>query len=109
MKVLLSSVGNPDHRQDPNQPLFGSEPNKEVEVKDFIDAVIECITFIHKNDLGGGNWDGGDITVSGKLVAYVSYNGRVWEVGESGKKYQNNQKEIEVDMDKVRKEVMKRF
>jgi hypothetical protein len=109
MEVLLSSVGNPDYCQDPNQPMFGAKSNKAVEVKDFTEASIECLAFILRNDLGSGNWDGGDIIENGKLIAYVSYNGRVWEVGESGEKYQNYEKEIVVDRDKVREEVRKRI
>ena len=85
MKVELSSVGNPDFGQNPNEPLWGAEPNRTVEVETFEDASVECISFIHKNQLGGGNWSGGDIlNEHGARIAYVSYNGRVWELGKDG-------------------------
>lgn len=105
MKVLLSSVGNPDHRQDPNAPLYGCDPDRTVEVDSFEMASAQCISFIHHNDMGGGNWSGGDITKDGKLIAYVSYNGRVWKVT-NGEKYSNCKEEIEIDKEKVR-EILK--
>lgn len=80
MKVKLASVGNPDFRQDPDKPLFGCEPNKMVKVKTFKEASEACVRFIEENDLGSGNWAGGEIyDDKGKLIGYVSYNGRVWE------------------------------
>lgn len=94
MKVTLASVGNPDFRgQDPNKPLFGCEPNKEVEVKTFKEASQVCVDFIMKNDLGSGNWAGGNIKDdSGKVIAVVSYNGRVWE----GSSLNGNNEEIKI-------------
>jgi hypothetical protein len=101
MKVLLSSVGNPDFGQNPNEQLWGAEGNRVVDIKTFEDAVVECILFINNNDLGGGNWDGGDITDNGKLIAYVSYNGRVWEVEEGKGKWSGRGKEIEIDKESL--------
>jgi len=80
MKVTLTSAGNPDHNQNPNQPLYGCEKNKSVEVASFVEARNACVKFIDDNDLGGGNWSGGEIINNeGKIIAHVSYNGRVWE------------------------------
>lgn len=91
MKVRLSSVGNPDYGQNPNQSLYGSEPNKTVTVKSFKEASKVCQKFIEDNDLGGGNWDGGLILDdNNKVIAHVSYNGRVWE----GESWTSNTKEI---------------
>ncbi|GAG83493.1 unnamed protein product [marine sediment metagenome] len=79
MRVTLASVGNPDFRQDPDFPLYGSEANKIVKVKSFKEASNVCRKFISRNELGSGNWDGGDILDDkGKKIARVSYNGRVW-------------------------------
>ena len=33
-------------------------------------------------DLGGGNWNGGQICEEGRPLARVSYNGRVWDMGD---------------------------
>lgn len=37
-----------------------------------------CRSYIDALELGGGNWTGGDVKKGRKIVAYVSYNGRVW-------------------------------
>ena len=80
MKVKLSSVGNPDFNQDPNRPMYGCARNKIVPVATFKEASEVCMKFIADNNLGGGNWSGGDIAdESGKVIALVSYNGKVWK------------------------------
>jgi hypothetical protein len=48
---------------------------------DFEHAQQLCREFIRDHDLGGGNWIDGRIHADngrGRLVARVSYNGRVW-------------------------------
>ena len=94
MKVLLASVGNPDFRQDPNKQLYGCERNKWVQVNSFKEASEAVKCFIDRNSLGGGNWSGGDIIENGEVIAYVSYNGRVWEVTEDNPKWSSEAKEI---------------
>lgn len=81
MKVELSSVGNPDFGQNPNERLWGAEMDRMVEVATFEDASVECLKFISDNDLGSGNWSGGDVfDEHGVIIATVSYNGRVWDM-----------------------------
>ena len=41
-----------------------------------------CRADIEQDDLGGGNWSGGQIFEAGRQVARVSYNGRVWEMAD---------------------------
>jgi len=82
MIVKLSSCGNPDFGQDPNRPLYGCEKDKKISVDSFKEASQVCVEFISQNDLGSGNWDGGQVFDGDKQVAQVSYNGRVWEHGE---------------------------
>jgi hypothetical protein len=53
-----------------------------VAVDDFPAASKACRDYIEENDLGGGNWTGGDIRENGKVVAKVSYNGTVWPPSE---------------------------
>ena len=89
MKVKLSSVGNPDHGENPNRPKYGCR-NQLVEVSSFKEASELCRKYIEDNDLGGGNWSGGAITENRKQIAHVSYNGRVWE----GKNWSSTTKEI---------------
>lgn len=95
MRVKLESVGNPDFRQDPDQPLFGCEPNKLVPVANFRQARDLCMKFINDNDLGSGNWAGGEVMdENNKVIAHISYNGRVWE-GEM-KTFSPSTKEIKI-------------
>jgi len=42
------------------------------------------------NDIGGGNWGEAILTQDGKLVGYMSYNGRVWK----GKYWEENREEV---------------
>jgi hypothetical protein len=77
LQVVLSNVGNPDYRQDPDQTLPGV-PNRIVAAKDLAEASTLCRAYIGENDLGGGNWSGGLVLKDGKEFAKVSYNGRVW-------------------------------
>lgn len=79
MTVELKSVGNPDFNQDPNKPLYGAEPNKNLKVKNLKEAKEACLKFIEDNDLGSGNWAGGRVYEGKNLIARVSYNGRVWD------------------------------
>ncbi len=76
-KVTLSSVGNPDRGQSPGRSLPGVKKITLV-VRTMKEASEACQKYIAANDLGGGNWSGGDIICDDKIVARVSYNGRVW-------------------------------
>jgi hypothetical protein len=75
--------------------MLGSAPNRDfppdqqgpeiapwmVACDSFEHARDLCLAFIREHDLGGGNWIGGrihDDNGAGKLVARVSYNGRIW-------------------------------
>ncbi len=80
--VILSSLGNPDFRQDPDRPLPGVPVLKQ-KVRDFAAASQACLDYIAQHELGGGNWNGGDIfDEHGERIANVSYNGFVWPPGE---------------------------
>ena len=79
MKLMLSSTGNPDHLQNPNEKLFGCEADHMIAVHSFADASKKCRDFIQRNELGSGNWSGGKIFDNdGICIGKVSYNGRVW-------------------------------
>lgn len=76
--VELDSCGNPDYGQDPDRPVYGVE-RQVVKVGSLAHASKVCRAWIEANDLGGGNWTGGQIRDEhGELVASVSYNGKVW-------------------------------
>lgn len=93
-QVLLSARGNPDFREDPDRPPYGCAPDKWVQVGSLRAAVQRCQDYIAANDLGGGNWTGGEIQElpSRKFVGRVSYNGRVW----ADKEYVPNGRELTI-------------
>lgn len=78
MQVRLESRGNPDFGQNPDEPVWGAV-DQTVEVSSLKEASAVCLKYCDDNDLGGGNWTGGQITEDGKAIGYVSYNGRVWD------------------------------
>lgn len=77
-QVLLADRGNPDYGQDPNAPVSG-KADAWVPVESLMHASKTCREYIDSNNLGGGNWTGGQVKDSaGNVVARVSYNGRIW-------------------------------
>jgi hypothetical protein len=98
MRVELSSVGNPNLGQNPYKSKWGAEMDRIVEVSTFEEASFECMKFIHENYLSSSNWSGGDIlNEDGLKIAYVSYNGKVWEESESRTEIQIN-REVVINM-----------
>lgn len=49
-----------------------------VAVSSLAGARDKCEAFRDEHSLGGGNWAGGHVASDGKVVARVSYNGRIW-------------------------------
>lgn len=85
--VRLAAVGNPDRGQDPDSPLFGVGNIDRHAVSSLREASRACSEYISANNLGSGNWDGGDVfDDDGRAVARVSYNGRVWAVERSSER-----------------------
>jgi len=77
MTVKLSSCGNPDFRQNPKDSL---SPMMIVEVDSLQKASEVCSLYIGKWDLGGGNWNGGQVFAGDRQIARISYNGRIWDM-----------------------------
>lgn len=77
--LKLAACGNPDYYQSED---IGVAP-KTVEVGSFIEARRAAEQYRDQNCLGGGNWKQADVLLDGKLVAKISYNGRLW--GPDGK------------------------
>jgi hypothetical protein len=79
--VALAHGANPDlpggyHN---GRPAVTSRRNV-VKCASLAEASRLCRAYIERHDLGSGNWRGGDITdASGRLVARVSFYGRVWD------------------------------
>jgi len=75
----LSSRGNPDFRENPNDAL---SPTISIEVAGWQAASAAWEAYIAQYNLGGGNWTGGQIYEHARQIARVSYNGRVWDLDE---------------------------
>ncbi len=61
--------------KNPNDPMFGCEDDYTTTVHSFEEASKECRGFIQRNELGNGNWSGGDIYENNKYIAEIAYNG----------------------------------
>lgn len=88
--LLLSSVGNPDFRQDPTRSLPGVR-KKTVKVHTLREASELCRAYIQEHSLGMGNWSGGQVFEGTRQVAQISYNGRAWAAG-------NDRKELPLEV-----------
>ena len=79
MKVKLSAVRNPDFRtgrpSDIDAPMPKDEERNCTSVEE---ASMICRAWLDGNELGGGNWTGGQITDGNNIVGRISYNGRFW-------------------------------
>jgi len=70
--------GNPDHGQDPNKPPYGVKP-RTISAKDISDLRKKVRLWQTDNCVGGGNWGSPAVYQDGKLVGYMSYNGKLWD------------------------------
>ena len=80
-KVTLSACGNIDHNENPYSNIINGEEVSAQEIE--CNSIRECqeavLKYIDDNNLGSGNWTGGDVTKNNRVVGYISYNGRFWE------------------------------
>ena len=77
MKVKLESKSNIDFDSSDLEGALNIEAYWVV-VETIEEAKAVCNAFIGKNELGGGNWTGGDIVdENDKLIGSVSYNGKL--------------------------------
>lgn len=77
MEVILRHDANPDIPGYWSPPVDDGRP-KAVTVASLEEASRVCREYIERNELGGGNWTGGDVTEGGQVIARISYNGRIW-------------------------------
>lgn len=81
--VFLTARGNPDKGENPHALIA---PEQIGFGNTFADVSRACRDFISLYNIGGGNWVGGevyetaDLLKKPKLVAFVSFNGCVWQV-----------------------------
>jgi len=74
-RIVLRSVGNPDFGQDPDQPM---SPTKVVMVDSLRAASEAARAYIERHHLGSGNFPSSRVVRDGRVVARISYNGRIW-------------------------------
>lgn len=77
--LFLRAVPNPDFGPQTHQATV-DVPGRWILVDSLTDARRKALDFIRAWDLGGGNWNGGDIARNGKVFARVSYNGKIWDL-----------------------------
>lgn len=75
--VKLSACGNIDYGQNPYELLYGV-PKRVIKATSIEECQQIVRNYIYFYNLGSGNWDGGDVFKDGKLIGYISYNGRYW-------------------------------
>jgi hypothetical protein len=75
--VKLKAPGNPDFRQ--YAPVAVDKMVRAANLAGISRAARDYIT---DNDLGGGNFAPDPITKNGESVGRVSYNGKIWPLGE---------------------------
>ena len=75
LTVTLASVPNCDFPAGQRGPRLATTT---IAVASLVDASAECLAYIERNGLGGGNWTGGEVRDGGEEIGRVSYNGRVW-------------------------------
>jgi hypothetical protein len=85
LEVELGAEPNPNHSLKSHE---GSVKIKtyRLKVKSLSEAQNKVREFIEKNDLGSGNFTGGDLFSHGKKIGRVSYNGRVWNLKDESMK-----------------------
>jgi hypothetical protein len=79
LEVELGAEPNPDNSYKSHSGSVKIKTHK-VKVKSLTEAQNKVREFIEKNDLGAGNFTGGDLFSHGKKIGRVSYNGRVWNL-----------------------------
>ena len=79
VRVKLKHDSNPDIDGGYWTPPLDKGRAKFVTVSTFAEASEVCRAYIKRNELGGGNWTGGQVFDDNRQIARVSYNGRVWD------------------------------
>jgi hypothetical protein len=79
LEVELGAEPNPNHSSRSHEGSVKIKTQK-VKVKSLTESQNKVREFIEKNDLGAGNFTGGDLFSHGKKIGRVSYNGRVWNL-----------------------------
>jgi hypothetical protein len=79
LEVELGAEPNPNHSLKSHTGSVKIKTHR-VKVKSLSEAQNKVREFIEENDLGSGNFTGGDLFLNGKKIGMVSYNGRLWDL-----------------------------
>ena len=79
MTVTVRHAPNPDIVDGYWQHPVDSRKAKRIVVNGTNDAIRACRQYISRNELGCGNWTGGDVFNNGEYIGRISYNGRFWQ------------------------------
>jgi hypothetical protein len=77
-EVELEAESNPDYDKSSHEGSVNIKSHK-VKAKSIDNAREIVMDFIMENDLGSGNWGGGNVYQNGKKIGHISYNGRYWD------------------------------
>lgn len=86
LEIELEALPNPDHGADSIEGTINIKKHK-VKVNNISEAVALVHSFIEENNLGAGNFSGGQLYENGKIIGKISYNGRVWDINDNPMKY----------------------
>lgn len=78
LQIKLIVFGNPDYGQDPNKPPYGVKP-RTISAEDIKQLRTKVRQWQTDNCVGGGNWGSPAVYKDGKLLGYMSYNGKLWD------------------------------
>jgi hypothetical protein len=86
LTLTLEAVPNADFPPGSHQATL-SVPARQVPVGSLADAVAKVRAFVLEHDVSGGNYSSSSGRVERDGVPYcrVSYNGRLWALGEQGR------------------------
>ena len=79
LEVELGAEPNPNHSLKSHTGSVKIKTQR-VKVKSLSEAQNKVREFIEENDLGSGNFTGGDLFSHGKKIGRVSYNGKLWDL-----------------------------
>lgn len=78
--VILSACGNVDHFENPYMNIVdGCFVYQGFGISDSIEGCQDIVRkYIDDNNLGAGNWSGGEVFKNGEYIGEISYNRRFW-------------------------------
>lgn len=76
--IKTEVLGNIDKGQNPNKPPWGVDI-VTITGDTYVSIQDQVSDWIGENDIGGGEWCMPPVYKDGKVIGYMSYNGRLWE------------------------------